>query len=217
MRTGKRGRTTWLRSSTRQVSSGRPRRLVVRRLRRHGLPASVRRRSHRRHRPCRRGGDPHLRRSTTSGRDCSRTHRKCAFPTCSRTSARLSVSSARAPPGRSTTRSWLPRSGGTWSCRPPSAARCLARARWQRRARRCLGSRARDARAGRRDRAAVDGGTRAHRLPGRDSLVVRRRRPHAVLGGIRSLRPRARRPRTRRRITTTGAPITRPPDARNGT
>ncbi len=68
----------------------------------------------------------------------------------------------------------------------------LARARWQRCARGCLRSRARDARARRRDRAAVDGRTRAQRLPGRDSLVVRRRRPHAVLGGIRSLRPRAR-------------------------
>src|SRR5437667_2893103 len=91
--------------------------------------------------------------------------------------------------------------------RPRRAA--LAQARWQRRPREYLGSRARDTRAGRRDHTAVDGRTHPHRLPGRDRVVVRRCRPHAVLGGDRSLRPRARRPRARRELTTTRVPLTR--------
>ena len=103
--------------------------------------------------------------------------------------------------------------------RPPSAVRrprraALARARRQRHPRARVGSRARDTRARRRDRAAFDGRTYAHRLPGRDRVVVRRRRSHAVLGGARSLRPRTRRPRTRGEITT--ARTTWPPIADRG-
>src|SRR5438105_8776410 len=92
--------------------------------------------------------------------------------------------------------------------RPRRAA--LAPARWQRRPREYVGSRARDTRARRRDHTAVNGRAHAHRLPGRDRVVVRRCRPHAVLGGGRSLRPRTRRPRARREITTTRAPIVLP-------
>ena len=64
------------------------------------------------------------RHSTTSVRECSRTHRKCVFPTCSRTPPRPSASCAPAPPGRSTTMSWTPPWHGIWSCHPQSAARC---------------------------------------------------------------------------------------------
>ena len=68
----------------------------------------------------------------------------------------------------------------------------------------------------RRDHTAVDGRAHAHRLPGRGRVVVRRSRPHAVLGGVRSLRPRTRRPRARREVTTTRAPITWPPTRHTG-
>jgi pimeloyl-ACP methyl ester carboxylesterase len=92
-----------------------------------------------------------------------------------------------------------------WNMVVPPAVRgaLLSRARWQRRSREYLGSRARDTRARRRDHTAVDGQTHAHRLPGRDRVVVRRCRPHAVLGGVGSLRPRTRRPRAPREVTTT--------------
>ena len=126
-----------------------------------GLPASVRRRSHRRHRPCRGGGDPHsdvrprragIARERT-GDVCSRPlreHRRdSAFPPCVHLRAarrRGAGCRVRVEHGRAV-------------LRPRRVV--LARARWQRRACGCLRSRARHAWARRCDRAAFDGGTRA--------------------------------------------------------
>ena len=68
--------------------------------------------------------------------------------------------------------------------------------------------RSRDPRAGRHDRVAFDGRAHAHRLPGRDRVVVRRCRSHTVLAAAGSLRPRTRHPGTQRGLHSRHGPVT---------
>ena len=99
-------------------------RVVLRRVRRHRLPARVRRGRHRRRRPRRRRGAAHAHASTTSARASSRTPATPVRRTCRPASPPSSASCAPARRSRSARRTGARRCAGTWSSRPRSEGRC---------------------------------------------------------------------------------------------